>query len=588
MNTLNKSPMLGGGRAVGFYRWLLCRWTLRRLLILLAWLATLVALFYGEENWRGRRAWEQCRRELVAKGEVLDWNAYIPAPVPDEQNIYKAPKIAEWFLRESSVGAISGGIHKANSTNAPFRLSPSWNATTAPLLLAKVDVVPSSRPVPAGNADAVLQFDAPSAREQAAKLLLQTLGPCSRAVWGGMVVGRALDHIYPAHLVVRADTVPTTEALGEFFPRSPAPYNAFSVLNPPDLNGFQVTAVGTNTFHVSLKFSVWTPGDYLAASQSAVTDLDLLRKALERPFARLECNYDLPYARPIPDFVRMRTAAHMLSQRAQCYLLLGQPEAAWQELALVRDMCRMLESKPDGNYPLPLEALIDVAINELYMITLQDGLRLRVWREPQLAAMQKQLMDINLLPLLRQAIKVERAALCRAFETAPPVKLLGIANVPRGWIYQNMCTVALLDQLAIEPFDAPGNQVLPGKADEIENQKKATLSHRTPNTFLAAIAMPNLMNPTQIMARNQTLANQAYIACGLERYRLAHGKYPETLDALVPQFAAKLPLDVVGGNPLKYHRTADGRFLLYSVGWNGKDDEGVPGKTTEEGDWVWQ
>ena len=33
----------------------------------------------------------------------------------------------------------------------------------------------------------------------------------------------------------------------------------------------------------------------------------------------------------------------------------------------------------------------------------------------------------------------------------------------------------------------------------------------------------------------------------------------------------------------------DGQFILYSVGWNEKDDGGVPGKTLfdeKEGDWV--
>jgi hypothetical protein len=55
----------------------------------------------------------------------------------------------------------------------------------------------------------------------------------------------------------------------------------------------------------------------------------------------------------------------------------------------------------------------------------------------------------------------------------------------------------------------------------------------------------------------------------------------------VPQFAEKLPHDIIGGEPLKYDRTADDRFELYSIGWNGKDDGGVPGKTTAEGDWVW-
>jgi hypothetical protein len=137
-------------------------------------------------------------------------------------------------------------------------------------------------------------------------------------------------------------------------------------------------------------------------------------------------------------------------------------------------------------------------------------------------------------------------------------------------------------------FDIPSNQVLPRKADEIGNQMRAAFPHFMPYTYLAAMTVRDFERALRVLARNQTLVNEAYIACGLERYRLAHGQYPETLEALVPQFAAKLPHDIIGGQPLKYHRTADGQFVLYSVGWNEKDDGGVAGKAVEEGDWVWQ
>ena len=57
-----------------------------------------------------------------------------------------------------------------------------------------------------------------------------------------------------------------------------------------------------------------------------------------------------------------------------------------------------------------------------------------------------------------------------------------------------------------------------------------------------------------------------------------------------------LPHDIINGQPLKYRRTADGRFILYSVGWNEKDDGGVvaPAKGHPDrqdilqGDWIWE
>ncbi|MEI8288321.1 MAG: hypothetical protein WCH99_02520 [Verrucomicrobiota bacterium] len=74
---------------------------LRRVLISVGVLAMLLALFYAEENWRGQRAWENCKRELEAKGVVLDWNKFIPPSVPDDQNLFKAPRMDEWFQRNA-------------------------------------------------------------------------------------------------------------------------------------------------------------------------------------------------------------------------------------------------------------------------------------------------------------------------------------------------------------------------------------------------------------------------------------------------------------------------------------------------------
>ena len=153
----------GPSRTPGLLRRLFHRlfsWgVMRRCLFVFACLATVVGLFYAVENWRGKRAWEKCRRELEAKGEVLDWNAFIPAPVPDDQNIFKAPKMAEWFVKGSLMEAVSSGPSKANGTKAPFSLSPTWNTKRAPMLLAEVDVVLPGAPLPPQKADAVLRLD---------------------------------------------------------------------------------------------------------------------------------------------------------------------------------------------------------------------------------------------------------------------------------------------------------------------------------------------------------------------------------------------------------------------------------------------
>jgi hypothetical protein len=88
-------------------------------------------------------------------------------------------------------------------------------------------------------------------------------------------------------------------------------------------------------------------------------------------------------------------------------------------------------------------------------------------------------------------------------------------------------------------------------------------------------------------------------AIALKRYQLKHGNYPPDLDSLVPEFVPAVPFDPVDGQPLRYRPKAGGTYLLYSIGENGKDDNGNP--SLEKGvqskslywqnaralDWVW-
>ena len=168
--------------------------------------------------------------------------------------------------------------------------------------------------------------------------------------------------------------------------------------------------------------------------------------------------------------------------------------------------------------------------------------------------------------------------------------------MPAGWYDQEKlnCCRQFEDQFE-GVVDFAAKKVTPHNAPSaagasLEQQRgsvlKAALHHK-----LIAATLLHLGPLPERAVTPQTCANQAAIACALERYRLAHGQYPEKLEALTPQFMSRLPNDVIGGQPYKYRRNDDGRFVLYSVGWNEKDDGGVPGKTLfdqTEGDWVWE
>ncbi|MBI3851092.1 MAG: hypothetical protein HY298_12565 [Verrucomicrobia bacterium] len=680
---------------------------MRRTLLGLAGLATLIAVFYTEENWRGKRAWESCKRELGARGAVLNWSAYIPPAVPDEQNFFKAPKMQEWFtgrgvselskrwvsrpfsvvaeltvvtspaatapedadlMLQYNYPALTIATAPANSSNAAdlqaaiipvvildnvpltnaienlarraelkfsfdplvtsgwaypdgtpclqYPVSVRWtNVTARQALLAVLNNFglmmvedPKTGIARVTSKDEKQVYADQAVRERLAKLIQSAIeasingsaGPSAKASQGFMLVAQSLNPIKPVRIVVRADTTPSIEEIAAFFP---APHGG----------RLRAEAAGTNSFRLSLNPpEVYSATDYLAWSDPFESDFDLIREALKRPYARMDGDYQRPAAMPIPNFLCVRTTAQMLAQRAQCYLLLGQPDKALRELTLIHDLCHLLEGRPTGKPMTLTAAMINVAVTGLYVQTIADGFRLQAWHEPQLVALGQQLKQISLMPYVAEAFRSEQMFLSRTLEITPRTeikKMFSFADskttfwqeiedllfnvAPRGWFYQNMVVHAQLLQKYSDGFDPMNEIVLAHKEKEIARELETTFAHFSPYTFIAAMTTPNFVRAIQALGLHQTMANEALVVCALERYRVVHDQYPDKLDSLLPQFIEKLPHDIIGGQPLKYRRMDDGKFLLYSIGWNEKDDGGQVvhkkdgAADTVNGDWVW-
>jgi len=454
----------------------------RRIFIGLAILATLIAIFYAEEDWRGKRAWENCKRELEAKGEILDWDKLIPPLVSEDQNFFAASKMQEWFVR------------------------PDWHHGSL-------------------------------TNELTERLKNEKTG------WFG------------------ADSKIKTEADAK---------------------------------------------DYLAWSDQFRSDFNLIREALKRPYARMDGDYSNPFAKPDLDFITVRAMAQTLAQRAHCHLLLNQPEDALNELTLMHDMCRLMQSSSSDKPVTLVSTMINVAVIGLYVNTIAEGLQSHTWQESQLIALQKQLKSINLALAFARSFDFEAADMCwtlkslfRKYPNDPSLwqdlkhyRFPWLKWVPHGWVYQNMVTTLKMDDKQRDGFDFESGIILPNKIESSQVEIRNALKHSSPYNFFVVMidADPHFLKGWQTTAHNQTLANEAQIACGLEHYHLAHGEYPETLDALAPQFIEKIPHDIIGGEQLHYHPKNDGKFLLYSVGWNETDDGGASGtlQNVNQGDWVWK
>jgi hypothetical protein len=73
--------------------------------------------------------------------------------------------------------------------------------------------------------------------------------------------------------------------------------------------------------------------------------------------------------------------------------------------------------------------------------------------------------------------------------------------------------------------------------------------------------------------RNQSHLRCAIVALAVERYRIAHHDWPDSLSSLVPEFLTDVPRDPYDARPLRYHRLLDG-VVIYSIGPYEKDNGG--------------
>jgi len=443
------------------------------------------------------------------------------------------------------------------------------------------------------------------------KLVHDSLGQLLCGSQGIMLSARPFEDVRPLRLAIR-----TQAPLGAGDLAFLTSQRGFGSAEPP-LSGLTIQPAPERWFFVVVPPSgACTADDYLAWSDGFGADFDRMREALKRPYALPPGSYCDPAGMPVENFVEMRIVCQTLAQRAQCQLLLARPGEALKEMTLLHNLCRILDGPPTNRPTTLVATMIDVALAGLYASVVEDGLRLEAWQEPQLAALQAQLEEVNLCPILIRAFADEPALSCSTLERAaikpsnpsplfgspsrgwlqklkdPQYLLLNVA--PRGWMYHNLVNLAELFQRLNDVLDDSGEFVVPHRVDKANNDIQAVLTHFSLRTALASLAIPNSARACQIMAFNQTRINQMALACALERFHLARGRYPDSLEALAPEFVRVLPRDIINGRPLHYSRIPDQGYQLYSVGWDEKDDGGVPapdggwGNNPAKSDWVWR
>jgi hypothetical protein len=371
---------------------------------------------------------------------------------------------------------------------------------------------------------------------------------------------------------------------------------------------FNQTAEGqTNGFPVPPQPGI-PAADVLFGLSGFDPALEELRQAAALLHARLPLNYEDGFeaaGRLLPWLANTKKCGQFLQLRIVAELEDGQADKALDDIKL---FLRITDANRNPRFLI--SHLVRIAMLAIVLEPIHQGLAERRWSDAQLAELERDLASEDLLADFESALDGEKICAIDAFEkqritreiktvddSAGTNKIVTVSLrwMPSAYFYQSQLSFARLHREWILPLvDFTNRTVSPAALRQAEAEVLTRKKYYSPYQVQALMVFPAIAKSVMKFAAIQAQLDLARVACVLERYRLVHGEYPESLDALTPRFIAKVPHDIINGQPLHYRRTHGGQLILYSVGWDEKDDGGnvffTKGGSVdrEKGDWVWQ
>ena len=514
------------------------RWTLGPIYLLVVALALPLALLNGIENIRGALHWRQVRTKLLAQGERLDVRDLIGPPVPADQNFASLPLFADLLKPEP------GSTQRIN-TNAMARVEvfrlPDYYLPT----------------LPKGEHRTFTLEEWAAAFQQAVSNQNTSLPKAQRS---------------------RAERLPA----------------------------YPVAPTGSDTATI-----------ILTALQVAEAERMAICEASQRPYYRVDRDWAEGFNILLPELAQMKGIQRHLLLRIRALLAKGDTHTAFTET-----LCALRLADRLATEPLLISQLVRIAQGTIGDQAVWAGIITHSWTDSQLQEFQKRVVQPDYFAGMALALEGERDVCREMMERwAQNPDLLrreargislddgtggedGFGNIafqsvvldlmPTGWVRQQQANLALFHQAQIDgvrPFAAGMPMKDWGRTlKELDDRNVGALEqlrkNPSPYTALVPMLIPALSKATHKAARGQFNGQCTATACALERYWIQKRQYPESLSALVPEFLPTPPIDPMDGQPLRYERTPNGQFRLWSIGDDGKDDRGQRVKGAQV-DWAW-
>jgi hypothetical protein len=303
--------------------------------------------------------------------------------------------------------------------------------------------------------------------------------------------------------------------------------------------------------------------------------LDLIDRGAERP----QCAYDFGVSNGIavvlPQFGDLRALARLLCLRTLWLAHQGRAEAAADSLISSLRMLRVFDRQP-----ILIACLVKVACTRLHLGSVPGVLEAGPLSDQQLAKLELALGSADASRDMRMMFVAERVYLLEVSRNLirgqRGLELGDAPSLPESAQFSSVRARPILRMMTVgqlRMYEQYISAARKGWPEALTAMKAVREPWCGILGAFVRISRPTLDRTAVLFGRTIGEVRAAEVAVVVERYRVANGRLPKSLDELRDFAGRDLPSDPFTGKGLVYRPQGEG-FMVYSVGDDGLDDGG--------------
>ncbi len=321
------------------------------------------------------------------------------------------------------------------------------------------------------------------------------------------------------------------------------------------------------------------PQDMQAAVSAYLTSnaqaLDLLHKAAAIEGCRFDLDWMQGFDMRLPHLANLRQAARLLELQALMKVEQGKPDEAAVALEASFAVAHALR-----NEPILVSQLVRLAVDSISVAALERVLSRTALTDKQLTDLSTRIVTEDALEPFQRGMAGERCTGHNAF----------LSGIWRGAFQTNGETVGSTvsavfyglsgmeaqDELMYLNLMSDAVNIGAGTTKDMRERSIALDKKiaQVPKTcFFTRIFVPALPHAYEEQLKSFARLRAAHAAIAVERFRMANGRLPDSLDELMLKWLDAVPTDPFDDKPIRYKKLTKG-FVTYSVGPDLKDDGG--------------